>query len=287
VPFAQTDDGVRIYYEQHGTEGSTLALAYGLGGTTAGWDVNVEALSARHRLLLWDPRGHGRSGSPRDPSKYRFSRWADDLRSVLDQIQVQKAHVGGLSLGGAIATHFALRYPARVLSLVIASSGTAAGRPLSVGDLLMRARSVQLAVEEGMDAVAEFAMSENANYRARLALDPGAREEILAEYRSADRMGYANSVRVMIGSEYIADQLPTIKVPVLLLTGDCDPTLRTMRAIHRQIPGSKFIVIPSAGHFANREQASIWNRSVMTFLTDVAEGRSATRRRRSTELRRR
>jgi len=67
VPFARADDGVRIYYEVHG-RGTPIALAYGIGGNTDMWDVNRDALAACPRLILWEPRGHARSGSPRDPA---------------------------------------------------------------------------------------------------------------------------------------------------------------------------------------------------------------------------
>jgi pimeloyl-ACP methyl ester carboxylesterase len=66
-----TTDGVRIYYESHGT-GDPLLLAYGIGGNAGMWQPNVHALSARHRLILWEPRGHARSESPADPAKVTF-----------------------------------------------------------------------------------------------------------------------------------------------------------------------------------------------------------------------
>ena len=72
MPYARTDDGVRIYYEEHG-QGTPLVLAYGIGGNADLWDVNRDALAVRHRLVLWEPRGHYRSDSPEDPAKYSFA----------------------------------------------------------------------------------------------------------------------------------------------------------------------------------------------------------------------
>jgi pimeloyl-ACP methyl ester carboxylesterase len=82
MAYGKTEDGVRIYYEECG-KGRPLVLAYRIGGNTDMWDVNLPALSSRHRLILWEPRGHGRSGSPKDPAKYSFRRWACDLRDLL------------------------------------------------------------------------------------------------------------------------------------------------------------------------------------------------------------
>jgi len=265
VPFAKTDDRVRIYYEVHG-RGTPLALAYGIGGNTDMWDVNRDALAARHRLILWEPRGHARSGSPEDPAKYSFQRWALDLETILDHLAVRKAHVGGLSLGAGIATRFALRCPARVRSLVVTNSSSASGLPLSVENLVMRARSIEITLTKGMDAMAEFAMAANPNVSERLALEPDARAEFYEEYRRLSPIGYANSLRALLAMDHITDQLPRLRMPVLLIGGDRDPSLEPMKVMHRKIHGSKLVVLSPASHFSNRDQPEVWNRTVLEFL---------------------
>src|SRR5438552_439386 len=175
MPYLKTDDRARIYYEEHGT-GTPLVLAYGIGGNTTMWDVNVPGLAARHRLILWEPRGHARSDAPSDPATYSFQRWALDLRDLLDHLGLRRAHVGGLSLGAGIATRFTLRFPQRVRSLLVTNSSSATGLPLSAENLLMRGRSIEVTLTRGMEAMAEFAMASNPNVVARLALDPSAKE---------------------------------------------------------------------------------------------------------------
>jgi pimeloyl-ACP methyl ester carboxylesterase len=266
VPFARTDDRVRLYYEEHGTGGTPLVLAYGIGGNADMWDVNREALAARHRLVLWEPRGHARSDSPEDPARYSFERWALDLKAVLDNLKIKKAHVGGLSLGAGIATRFALRFPARVRSLVITNSSSAAGLPLSVENLVMRARSIEITLTKGMDAMAEYAMAANPNVSERLALDPSAREEFYAEYRALSPIGYANSLRALLAMDHITDQLPRLRLPVLLIGGDRDPSLAPMKVMQRKVRGSKLVVLSPASHFGNRDQPEAWNRTVLDFL---------------------
>src|ERR1700752_4934303 len=132
------------------------------------WDVNRDALPPRHRLILWEPRGHARSDSPEDPAKVSFARWVLDLRDVLDHLGVRRAHVGGLSLGAGIATRFTLRFPGRVRSLLVTNSSSAVGLPLSVENIVMRARSIEITLTKGMDAMAEFAMAANPNVSERL-----------------------------------------------------------------------------------------------------------------------
>jgi 3-oxoadipate enol-lactonase len=266
VPFARTDDRVRLYYEEHGRRGTPLVLAYGIGGNADMWDVNRDALAAHHRLVLWEPRGHARSDSPDDAAKFSFQRWALDLKTVLDHLGIRKAHVGGLSLGAGIATRFALRFPSRVRALMVTNSSSAVGLPLSVENLVMRARSIEITLTKGMDAMAEYAMAANPNLSERLALDPSARDEFYEEYRRLSPIGYANSLRALLAMDHITDQLPRLRMPVLLIGGDRDPSLAPMKVMHRRVRGSKLVVLSPASHFANRDQPEAWNRTVLEFL---------------------
>jgi 3-oxoadipate enol-lactonase len=277
MPYIRTDDRVRIYYETHGDPGGTpLVLAYGIGGNADLWDVNVPALAARHRVILWEPRGHARSESPEDPARYSFARWALDLRDLLDRLGVRVAHVGGLSLGAGIATRFTLRFPRRVRSLLITNSSSASGLPLSVDNLVMRARSIQVTLEQGMDAMAEFSMSANPNVAERLKLDPSSKAEFYAYYRRLTPIGYANALRALLAMDHITNELPKIRVPTLLIGGDRDPSLGPMRVIHKKVRGSKLVVLSPASHFANRDQPDAWNRAALDFLARV-EGRQGKR----------
>ena len=228
--------------------------------------MNVPALAARHRLVLWEPRGHARSDSPEDPARYSFARWALDLKAVLDHLHLRTAHVGGLSLGAGIATRFTLAYPRRVRSLLVTNSSSAAGLPLSVDNLMLRAQSIKVTLEQGMDAMAEFAMQSNPNVAARLALDPSSKDEFYAYYRRLQPIGYANALRALLAMDHITDRLREIRVPVLLIGGDLDPSLGPMKVMHAKIRGSRMVVLSPASHFANRDQPEAWNRAAVDFL---------------------
>lgn len=272
MPYARTDDGIKLYYEEHG-RGFPLVLAYGIGGNAGMWEPNVAALSAKYRLVLWEPRGHARSESPEDPARYTFRRWALDLRDLLNHLRIRHAYVGGLSLGGGIATRFTLLYPARVRALLVVDSSSAAGLPLSLENIVMRARSIEVTLTKGMDAMAELAIASNPNVAGRVKLDPTAREEVFAMYRALTPIGYANSLRALIAMDYITDQLPKIRVPTLLVCGDEDPSLGPMRLIQKKIKGSRLVVLSPAGHFANRDQPEAFNRAALEFLARVDQRR--------------
>jgi 3-oxoadipate enol-lactonase len=277
MPYARSSDGIKLYYEEHGKRGTPVVLAYGIGGNTDMWDVNVPALAAGHRLILWEPRGHARSQSPEDPARVSFARWTLDLKDVLDHVGVRRAHVGGLSLGAGIATRFTLRFPGRVRSLLVTNSSSASGLPLSVDNLVMRAESIKISLERGMDAMAEFAMQANPNLVERLRIDPGARAEFYEEYRRSSPIGYANALRALLAMDHITEELPRLRIPVLLIGGDRDPSLAPMQVMHRKVRGAKLVVLSPASHFANRDQPQAWNRAALDFLARVD-----TRRRRST-----
>src|SRR6266542_5253044 len=268
MPYARTDDGIRIYYETHGS-GTPLVLAYGIGGNADLWDVNRDALAARHRVVLWEPRGHARSDSPKDPARYSFARWTLDLRDVLDHLGIRQAHVGGLSLGAGIATRFTLRFPRRVRSLLVTNSSSAVGLPLSVENLVMRARSIEVTLKGGMDAMAEFAIASNPNVAGRLRLDPSARKEIFEYYRMLRPIGYANALRALLQMDYITERLAEISVPTLLICGNEDPSLAPMREIEKRIKGARFVLLSPAGHFANRDQPDAFDRAVLDFLEEL------------------
>src|SRR2546422_808171 len=99
APPSPSADGVRIYFEEHG-RGEPVLLAYGIGGNAGMWEPNIRALSASHRRILWEPRGHARSDSPEDPRQVTFGHWVGDLHDLMDHLQLERAIVGGLSLRG-------------------------------------------------------------------------------------------------------------------------------------------------------------------------------------------
>ncbi len=265
MAYFKTSDGVRIYFEEHG-RGQPVALAYGIGGNAGMWQPNVAALAARHRLILWEPRGHARSDSPEDPAKVTFSNWVLDLHDLLGHLGLERAAVGGLSLGGGIATRFTLKHPERVSALVVVDSSSATGLPLSVENIVMRARSIEVTLKGGMDAMAEFAIASNPNVAGRLRLDPSARQEIFDYYRMLTPIGYANALRALLQMDYITDRLGGIAAPTLLVCGDEDPSLGPMREMEKRIRGARFVLLSPAGHFANRDQPDAFNRAVLEFL---------------------
>ena len=94
-----TNGDTRLYYEALG-EGDAILLITGLGGASEHWGEDIRDLAATHKLILVDPRGAGRSDKPDVP--YTGDLLAEDMRAILDDAGVERAHVVGISMGGMI-----------------------------------------------------------------------------------------------------------------------------------------------------------------------------------------
>ena len=134
--------------------GAPLVLAHGLGLTAALWAEQVTPLSQHRPLVLWEARGHGGSGLP-DSNTYGLDASARDLWHLLNHLEIGKAHIGGLSLGGGTAVRFALLHPQRVTSLIVCDAATALPLEVSSARLETQTALLRTAHTGDMGAVAE------------------------------------------------------------------------------------------------------------------------------------
>jgi len=120
-------NGIEIYYEIHG-EGEPLVLIEGLGYSTWMWYKQIEELSKRFKVIIFDNRGVGETEKPDE--EYSISLFSNDLAELLSELNVESAHILGVSMGGFIAQEFALKYPKMVEKLILCS--TSFGGPNSI-----------------------------------------------------------------------------------------------------------------------------------------------------------
>ena len=261
-------NGISIYYESHGS-GFPLVFAYGLGGNTGEWSGQVPAFSQRYRFIVWDPRGHGKSESPPHADQYGMQTSAEDLHGLLDHLGIERAYVGGLSMGGGIAARFAVAYPERVAGLLIIDSASASGLPTPPTMRAMREKSIQLAETQGMEAVADYCIEANPNLAMEAKAGHEGLERVRDRYRALNPTGYAHTIRAMLQPDFPTEKLTEITAPTLVLAGDQDPALEAARLTHSKIPGAELVVIPNAGHLSNLDQPEEFNRCVLEFLQKV------------------
>ena len=247
-------DGVSLYYEVHG-EGPALLLSHGYSATSRMWRGQIDAFSRRHRLILWDMRGHGASDYPDDPAAYSEAATVADMAALLDVVGAETAIVGGLSLGGYMSLAFHLAHRERVRAMLIIDTGPGYRNDEA------RAGWNRYAVQTGERYETEGL--------GRLAA--GSVEMRTSTHRSADGLALAARGMLTQKDARVISSLPTVAVPSLIVVGANDtPFLAASDYMAAKIPGARKVVIADAGHAANIDQPEAFNAAVLDFLE--AEG---------------
>ncbi len=263
MPYARAGDDVRIHYEAFGRRRAPVVLMIqGLGADKHLWDMQRFALALRYRVIAFDNRGAGRSDKPF--TDYSLEQMADDAIAVLDAQGVDRAHVVGASMGGAIALLVALRHPERVDSLVLACT---AGRHHPWRRELL-AGWATTATEQGLGAMTSEA--------ARWVIGPRSFRRVfpLLGWLGPLAMGrpahaFAAQVHAILATDdTLGELLPTITAPALVVVGNQD--ILTPRgdseALAEQLPNAELVVISGAAHGLMVEHASTFNKVVFEFL---------------------
>jgi pimeloyl-ACP methyl ester carboxylesterase len=245
-------DGIEIHYETHGS-GPPVLLSHGYGATSRMWDGQVAEFADRYRVITWDMRGHGQSGDPEDPAAYSHELTIGDMAAVLDACGIERAVIGGLSLGGVMSLAFHLARPERVDALILCDTGPGFRNPDARAAWNERA----LARAKELDARGLNAFR-------------GGGETRLGTHRSA--RGLAGAARGMLTQHdaSLIDSLPAIRVPTLVVVGSEDTHfLAAANYMAVKITGARKAVIEGAGHAANLDRPEPFNRAVGEFLAGL------------------
>ena len=239
-----------------------VVLGGSLGSTLEMWDPQVPALAERFRVVRYDARGHGRSPVP--PGPYALDDLVDDLVALLDRLDVPRAHVVGLSLGGMTAMRLAAREPSRVdrLALLCTSAKFPTSSPWAERAATVRA--------EGAAAIAEAVVDRWFTPRLRDA-DPALVDRMRAMVAATPAEGYASCCTAIERMDLRPD-LPGIQAPTLAIAGADDPATppEHLATIADAIPGARLLVLPQAAHLANVEQAAAVDAALLAHLDPAA-----------------
>ncbi len=244
-----------------GPEGARwVVLLHALSASRAMWEGLMPALTAQHRVLRLDARGHGESTAA--PAPYRMHDLVGDVVSAMDQFDIAKADVVGLSMGGMTALGLALDHPGRVRRAICAN-GRAAFPPPVVAAWGARAAAV---AEGGLAAVVEDTLSRwftPATTRTRPAVIEAVRRMILA----TSPEGFRGCALALQGLDYDR-RLGEISVPTLYLCGALDGAAPpdVMQAMATATPGASLTILPEAAHLSNIEAPEPFAAAVLGFL---------------------
>lgn len=247
-------DGTAIFLDVVGTDTGRppLLLSHGYAASAEMWKPNLDALGADRQVILWDMRGHGRSASPPDPDAYSEALAVADMAAVLDEVGVDQAICGGLSLGGYLSLAFALAHPQRVAALVLVDTGPGFRNA------------------EGRQKWNRLASSIATSYeRDGLAAMPDSAEVGAGPH---DPVGLALAARGVLlrHDSRVIDALPAIEVPTLVVVGALDrPYLAAADHMAAKIPNARKVVLAAAGHAANIDQPTAFDTAVVDFLAQL------------------
>jgi pimeloyl-ACP methyl ester carboxylesterase len=277
-------NGVQLYYEETG-EGIPLVFVHEFAGDSQSWHPQVRFFARRFRTVTFNARGYPPSEVPEDPKMYSQEAAAMDIKGVLDNLGIARAHIVGLSMGAYATMHFGLRCPERALSLTLAACGSG-----SFGDtdrFQKDCGEVALRFErDGMEKVGEF-YTKGPTRVPFMEKDPKGWREFHAQFIAQSAKGHALTMRgIQMNRPTVYDlepELARLEVPALIISGDeDDPCMEPSLFMKRTIPAAGLLVLPKTGHTVNLEEPDAFNRAILDFVTAVESGR--WRRRRSDSL---
>jgi 3-oxoadipate enol-lactonase len=254
--------GAQLYYELQG-EGLPLVLLHGGDFDLRMWDDQFETLSQSYQVLRYDARGHGQSTATDVPFRY-----SDDLKELLEFLNISQAVVLGLSFGGGAALDFSLQYPDLVKALILVACAPSGfeftSEPFKQFEAAFEAAFAQedlaLAVEVYLKTWVDGPL------RSPEQVNPVMRKRLQENLVVAFKMPEPPMPESL--EPNALSRLGDVKIPTLIIQGDHDlpDLLMSAELLAKQIPGAQKFIIPNAAHMVNMEYPLIFNREVTDFL---------------------
>jgi pimeloyl-ACP methyl ester carboxylesterase len=269
MPIARVN-GIQLYYEEAGS-GLPLVWVHGFGCGIRSWDPQVRELSASRRVITYDVRGFGLSEAPERAAAYSQPVSVADLAALTEHLGIERAAIGGLSMGGNIALNFAIAHPRRVAALILADTG--AGSDDTKEWIAGAERYAQACDRGGVEAFADLACA-NPLFARYIEQGPDRERFIRSCLMTHRARGIAHTAREVLSKRptiySLEPQLRALRVPTLLVVGEHDtPCVKVHEYMARTIPGARSVVIPGVGHLTNLEAPAVFNAHVRGFLDEV------------------
>ncbi len=285
MPHLTTDDGVKLYYEEVGS-GIPVVFVHEFAGDYRSWEMQMRYFGQRYRCIAFNARGYPPSDVPQGGDKYSQDRARDDIRSVLEALKIDKAHIVGLSMGGFATLHFGFTYPERARSLVVTGCGYGAA-PDKRAQFAAEAEAAAKGFEQQTMAKAAEAYALGPTRVQFQNKDPRGWQEFADQLAGHSTEGSARTMRGVQARRPslfdLVDKMKTITAPTLIMTGDEDwPCLEPALLMKRTIPTAALVVMPNAGHTINLEDPDVFNRQIAEFFHTVDVGAWRTRDPRAT-----
>jgi 3-oxoadipate enol-lactonase/4-carboxymuconolactone decarboxylase len=253
-------NGVQLFYDITGPgDGTPILFSNSLGTTIEMWDAVVRRVAPYYKCIRYDTRGHGRSEVKGDSA--RLQDLAADAAGLLDALNIPRAHVAGLSIGGMTAQAMALAHPEKVMTLTLMAT-TAYLPPASAWE-----ERAELVLKSGTGQLAEVTMGRW--------FTPGFREShpeevnrVLSRFLAIPGEGYAACCRAIRDMD-LRDGLAALRVPTLIIAGEQDPSTPPAMSedLKARMAGSELQLLSPAAHLLAVEQPAAVAELLLSFLT--------------------
>lgn len=263
-----TVNGISIGYDDRGpVDGTPVVLIHGHPFNRSMWTPQADALvPAGYRVVTADLRGYGESDVV--PGTTLLSDFARDTAAVLDRLGLERAVIGGLSMGGQIAMEFHRLFPQQVRALILADTSPVA--ETAEGKAFRRAMAERL-LAEGMGGYADEVIGKMLAPYNVTAL-PEVAEHVLGMMRATSPEGAAAALRGRAERPDYREMLARPAGPALVVVGadDTYTPVGEAESMAGLIPGATLVVIDGAAHMPNLERPADFNTALLQFLLDVS-----------------
>lgn len=255
-------DPMVLTYEERGG-GPALVLIHGFPLNSSMWIEQLKGLAKVRTVIALNLRGHGYT-EVESTDGFSMDLFADDVAATLDDIGIDKADIGGLSMGGYVAMAFWRRHPDKVRSMIFADT-----KPEADGDEAKAGREKTAAAvrEQGIGPLVDGVLPKM--------FGPDASDEV----RAATRAMFEATPPEVAAADLLAmrdrpdSDLSAITVPCLWIHGDGDQIMPIdgARTFAAAIPDCTFVEVPGAGHMSPLEKPDVVNTAMTEFLTKVGK----------------
>lgn len=255
-------DNIDLYYEVIG-EGAPLLLVHGLGSSSRDWEKQIGYFADRYRVIVFDVRGHGKSGKP--PGPYSIPLFATDTAKMLKALEVGPAHVVGISMGGMIAFQLAVSQPMMVRSLVIVNSSP---------EFMVRTFKERMQVWQRFLIVRLLGMRKMGEVLSKRLFPKAEHEDLrtmfVERWAENDARAYRDAMRAIVGWS-VADKIEDIPCSTLVIASEEDYTpVAVKKAYVQRMARAELVVIEDARHALPVEKPEEFNAAVEAFLVEQA-----------------
>jgi len=250
--FTILENGIRIFYQERG-EGKTIVLIHHLAGSINSWKYVFPVLTEKYRVIEYDLRGHGRSSVASGP--YEIEDHSEDLKLLLEELDVEDPIIVGHSIGTLIAIDYALHNQVDKLVLIGALYKAPNPEPYE--------RYLSIAMNLGMQALAEYRRKQG-EFSSKLL--EKAWSDLLQVYKENTPIGYKYAVEGLLNAKDYSKDLEKIDNETLIIYGDEDKLSSNLSTLQNKIKNAKTQILRGYGHFLNFEDPEDITKLIIDFL---------------------